>query len=140
MARARQTARGRAPRVGLRQVIGGVFAKWPLETTYVDMTDLGAVQAAMRPNTRLVLIETPSNQLLQITDLAEVARIARTGRLGLVLSFARLRSGTAFAFGNLGGRHVVAGEIVATRLVVDRTIGGSRSTSMKSSACAAGRA
>ena len=62
---------------GLRQVIGGVFAKWPLETTYVDMTDLGAVQAAMRPNTRLVLIETPSNPLLQITDLAAVARMAR---------------------------------------------------------------
>lgn len=62
---------------GLRQVIGGVFAKWPLETTYVDMTDLAAVQAAMRPNTRLVLIETPSNPLLQITDLAAVARMAR---------------------------------------------------------------
>ena len=62
---------------GLRQVIGGVFAKWPLETTYVDMTDLAAVKAAMRPNTRLVLIETPSNPLLQITDLAAVARMAR---------------------------------------------------------------
>jgi cystathionine gamma-synthase len=62
---------------GLRQVIGGVFAKWPLETTYVDMTDLAAVNAAMRPNTRLVLIETPSNPLLQITDLAAVARMAR---------------------------------------------------------------
>jgi cystathionine gamma-synthase len=62
---------------GLRQVIGGVFAKWPLETTYADMTDLGAVQAAIRPNTRLVLIETPSNPLLQITDLAAVARVAR---------------------------------------------------------------
>jgi len=62
---------------GLRQVIGGVFAKWPLETTYVDMTDLAAVRAAMRPNTRLVLIETPSNPLLQITDLAAMARIAR---------------------------------------------------------------
>jgi cystathionine gamma-synthase len=62
---------------GLRQVIGGVFAKWPLETTYVDMTDLAAVKASMRPNTRLVLIETPSNPLLQITDLAAVARMAR---------------------------------------------------------------
>jgi cystathionine gamma-synthase len=62
---------------GLRQVIGGVFAKWPLESTYVDMADLGALQAAMRPNTRLVLIETPSNPLLRITDLAEVARVAR---------------------------------------------------------------
>jgi len=62
---------------GLRQLIGGVFAKWPLETTYVDMTDLAAVKASMRPNTRLVVIETPSNPLLQITDLAAVARIAR---------------------------------------------------------------
>ena len=62
---------------GLRQVIGGVFAKWPLETSYVDMTDLDAVRAAVRPATRLVLMETPSNPLLKITDLAAVARIAR---------------------------------------------------------------
>lgn len=62
---------------GLRQVIGGVFAKWSLETSYVDMTDLAAVRAAMRPNTRLVLIETPSNPLMRITDLAAVARIVR---------------------------------------------------------------
>jgi cystathionine gamma-synthase len=62
---------------GLRQVIGGVFAKWPLDTSYVDMTDVAAVRSAMRPNTRLVLIETPSNPLLKIVDLAAVARIAR---------------------------------------------------------------
>jgi cystathionine gamma-synthase len=62
---------------GLRQVIGGVFAKWPLETSHVDMTDVAAVQAAVRPNTRLVLVETPSNPLMKITDLAAVARIAR---------------------------------------------------------------
>lgn len=62
---------------GLRQVIGGVFAKWSIETTYVDMTDLSAVRAAVRPATRLVLIETPSNPLMKITDLAAVARIAR---------------------------------------------------------------
>ncbi|HLG98309.1 MAG TPA: aminotransferase class I/II-fold pyridoxal phosphate-dependent enzyme [Bryobacteraceae bacterium] len=63
---------------GLRQLIGGVFAKWPLETTYVDMTDAAAVRAAVRPSTRLVVIETPSNPLMRITDLAAVARIART--------------------------------------------------------------
>jgi cystathionine gamma-synthase len=62
---------------GLRQLLGIVFAKWPLETTYVDMTDLAAVRAAVRPATRLVLIETPSNPLMKITDLAAVARIAR---------------------------------------------------------------
>ena len=64
---------------GLRQVIGGVFAKWPLQTSYVDMTDLAAVRAAVCPTTRLVLIETPSNPLMKITDLAGVARIAREG-------------------------------------------------------------
>jgi cystathionine gamma-synthase len=62
---------------GLRQVIGGVFAKWPLEATYVDLTDIAAVRRAVRPNTRLVLIETPSNPLIKITDLEAIARIAR---------------------------------------------------------------
>ena len=62
---------------GLRQVIGGVFGKWPLETTYADMMDLEAVRAAVRPSTRLVIIETPSNPLMKITDLRAVAAIAR---------------------------------------------------------------
>jgi cystathionine gamma-synthase len=62
---------------GLRKVIGEVFGKWRLEVTYVDMTDLDAVRAAVRPNTRLVWVETPSNPLLKITDLAAVAAIAR---------------------------------------------------------------
>jgi len=62
---------------GLRQVIGSVFGKWPLETSYVDMTDLGAVRAAVRPATRLVLIETPSNPLMKIVDLRAIARVAR---------------------------------------------------------------
>jgi cystathionine gamma-synthase len=62
---------------GLRRVIGGIFGKWPLETSYVDMTDLEAVRAAVRPSTRLVLIETPSNPLMKIADMAAVAHIAR---------------------------------------------------------------
>ena len=64
---------------GLRNVIGGVFGKWPLETSYVDMTNPDAVRAAMRPNTRLVLIETPSNPLMKIADLEETGRIAHEG-------------------------------------------------------------
>ena len=62
---------------GLRNVIGGVFVKWPLEISYVDMTDLDAVQAAVKPSTRMMLIETPSNPLMKITDLAAVAHLAR---------------------------------------------------------------
>src|SRR5262249_24580727 len=61
----------------LRNVVGVVFQKWPLEVTYVDMTDLDAVRAAVRASTRLIWVETPSNPLLKITDLAAVAVIAR---------------------------------------------------------------
>src|SRR5436190_4824677 len=62
---------------GLRKVIGDVFAKAGLETSYVDMTDLAAVRAAVRPETRLVWVETPSNPLMKISDLAGIAEIAR---------------------------------------------------------------
>ena len=61
----------------LREVIGGVFGKWGLDTTYIDMTNLDAVRAALRPNTRLIWVETPSNPLMKITDLAGLAAIAR---------------------------------------------------------------
>lgn len=62
---------------GLRRVVGEVYAKWPIEATYVDMTDLDALQAAVRPSTRLVWLETPSNPLMKIADMAAIARIAR---------------------------------------------------------------
>ncbi len=62
---------------GLRKVIEGVFGKWQLQTTYVDMTDINAVRAAVRPTTRLFWIETPSNPLLKVTDVAAIAEIAR---------------------------------------------------------------
>jgi cystathionine gamma-synthase len=63
----------------LREVIGGVFGKWGLETTYVPMTDLDAVRAALRPNTRLIWLETPSNPLMKVTDLVAIAALARAG-------------------------------------------------------------
>ncbi len=62
---------------GLRKLIGDVFAKSDLEITYVDMTDLNSVRAAVRESTRLVWIETPSNPLMKISDLAALAAIAR---------------------------------------------------------------
>jgi cystathionine gamma-synthase len=61
----------------LRAVVHGVFGKWPLEIAYVDMSDIGALRAAMRPNTRLIWIETPSNPLLKIADLAAIGDLAR---------------------------------------------------------------
>jgi cystathionine gamma-synthase len=62
---------------GLRRVIGELFDRSGIETTYVDMTQPETVRAAMRPNTRLVWLETPSNPLMRITDLSAIAAIAR---------------------------------------------------------------
>lgn len=62
---------------GLRKVIGDLFGKAQLETTYVDMSNLDAVRATLRPNTRLLWVETPSNPLMKITDLAAIAALAR---------------------------------------------------------------
>jgi cystathionine gamma-lyase len=48
-----------------------------LEVTYLDMSDLDAVEAAMRPNTRLIWVETPTNPLLKLVDLERIAALAR---------------------------------------------------------------
>jgi cystathionine gamma-lyase len=48
-----------------------------LSTTYVDLSDPEALEAAIRPETRLIWIETPSNPLLKLIDLERVAQIAR---------------------------------------------------------------
>jgi len=56
-----------------------VLGPWGLELSIVDMTDLANVRAAMRPNTKLVWIETPSNPLLRVVDIAGVCTIAHEG-------------------------------------------------------------
>jgi len=62
---------------GLHREEDEVFGKWPVEATYVDMSDPEAVRAAIRPETRLIWAETPSNPLMKITDLAAIAARAR---------------------------------------------------------------
>jgi cystathionine gamma-synthase len=61
---------------GVRLLITDVFGPWGLQADFVDMTDPAAVQNALQPNTRLLLIETPSNPLLKITDIGRIAEIA----------------------------------------------------------------
>ena len=61
---------------GTSRLLREVLGPWELDYSVVDMTDLDAVRAALRPQTRLVWIETPSNPLLKITDIAAVAEIA----------------------------------------------------------------
>lgn len=61
---------------GTAALLRDVFARWGLEATFVDMTDPAQVQRAIRPTTRLVWVETPSNPLLKVTDIARAAAIA----------------------------------------------------------------
>ena len=53
-----------------------VLPRFGIEVTKVNLSDLAAVQGALRPETRLIYAETPCNPLLRLTDLAAVARIA----------------------------------------------------------------
>ncbi|SDJ53568.1 cystathionine gamma-lyase [Pseudomonas delhiensis] len=48
------------------------------EFSFVDLTDTGAIEAALRPETRMVWIETPSNPLLRLADLEAIARLCRS--------------------------------------------------------------
>jgi methionine-gamma-lyase len=61
---------------GTRALLSDILARFGVEVTYVDQLDTAAFAAAMRPNTRLVMLESPSNPLLGITDVSAVARIA----------------------------------------------------------------
>ncbi len=53
------------------------FMRWGLQVSFVDMTDLPAVQAAVKPTTRLVWTETPSNPTISVTDLSAVAGLVQ---------------------------------------------------------------
>src|SRR2546423_5657057 len=61
---------------GTSRLLRDLFLRWKLEAEVADMSDLPAVKKALRPNTKLVWMETPSNPLLKIVDLAAVAKIA----------------------------------------------------------------
>ena len=62
---------------GFRKLLDQVFGQWGIETTFADLSDPAEAARAIRPSTRLLWAETPSNPLLKITDLAAIAEIAR---------------------------------------------------------------
>lgn len=59
-----------------RVVLEGVFAKYGVESTFVDSSDLTQIRDALRPDTRVVYIETPANPTMKISDIAGAAAIA----------------------------------------------------------------
>jgi len=61
---------------GIRVQLNEFFAPWGLETTYVDMSDVNAARAAMRPKTKLVILESPTNPMIRLADIRAIADIA----------------------------------------------------------------
>ncbi|MBD8506217.1 cystathionine gamma-synthase [Hoyosella sp. G463] len=70
---------------GTFRLIDKVFTQWGISYTAVPITDLDAIRAAIRLETKLVWIETPTNPLLNVGDIAAIAEIAHAAGAKLVV-------------------------------------------------------
>ena len=118
------------------KLIGGEFVKFGVQSTFVSQTDVGEWQAAVKPNTRLLFAETPTNPLTEVCDIAALADVAhRAGALFAVDNcfatpvFQRpvemgadliVHSGTKYLDGQ--GR-VMAGALCGTKALVNDVFG-----------------
>ncbi|EIJ78201.1 cystathionine beta-lyase [Bacillus methanolicus PB1] len=62
---------------GTFRIVTQVLTRYGIEHTFVDMTNISAVRQAVRPNTKVFYIETPSNPLLKVTDIKAISKIAK---------------------------------------------------------------
>lgn len=59
------------------QLFSGILARFGVETTFVPATDLGEWRHSVRPNTKLFFIETPTNPLMEVSDIGALAALAK---------------------------------------------------------------
>ncbi|HEY8448124.1 MAG TPA: aminotransferase class I/II-fold pyridoxal phosphate-dependent enzyme [Thermomicrobiales bacterium] len=119
--------------MGTSKLLGEFLPRFGVTSTLVDQTDPAAFEAALTPQTKLIIVETPANPTLQLTDLRAVADLARShGILTLAdNTFASpvnqqplalgidlvMHSGTKY----LGGHHdLIAGVIAGSRSLIER--------------------
>ncbi|MCE6994451.1 cystathionine gamma-synthase [Saccharothrix sp. S26] len=70
---------------GTFRLIDKVLSHWGVEHTPAPLSDVDAVRAAIRPNTKVVWVETPTNPLLNIADIALLAQVAHSAGARLVV-------------------------------------------------------
>jgi cystathionine gamma-synthase len=68
---------------GVRELITGLFARWGLTHSFVDMRNIEELRAACRPETKLLWLETPTNPLIEVVDIGPVAECARSLQIPL---------------------------------------------------------
>ncbi|MBU1009796.1 MAG: aminotransferase class I/II-fold pyridoxal phosphate-dependent enzyme [Bacteroidetes bacterium] len=61
-----------------RAIMESLYPKFGVESTFIDATDIKAFEAAIRPNTALIFLETPANPTIGITDIEAICTIAKT--------------------------------------------------------------
>ena len=66
------------------QLYAGILARFGIETSFVSPVDVGDWERAVRPNTKLFFLETPSNPLTEVSDIAAIAAVAK--RAGALLA------------------------------------------------------
>ncbi|MCH7977925.1 MAG: cystathionine gamma-synthase [Acidobacteria bacterium] len=70
---------------GVPRLLDAVLKNFGLDCSYVDTSSADRVREALRPNTRMVFVETPTNPLMAVADLAAVAAITRQRKIQLVV-------------------------------------------------------
>jgi methionine-gamma-lyase len=110
-----------------RVVLEGVFAKFGVESTFVDTSDLRQLRSALRPNTKVVYLETPANPTMKLSDIEGAAIIAHEHHAMLVVdnTFASPYLQRPFEFGAdvvihsltkyINGHSDVVGGMIVTR-------------------------
>jgi methionine-gamma-lyase len=118
---------------GATKLLRDLLPRWGVESTFVEQADTEEFAAALRPNTKLIYVESPSNPLLQLTDLRAVSELARSRGVTTIIdnTFATpvnqrplelgidavVHSATKY----LGGHHdLTAGVVVGSRSFVER--------------------
>lgn len=124
--------------VSSRTIYGGTYAflknfapKFNIQTTFVDITKLDVVEAAITPNTKVLYCETVSNPLLEVADIESLAKIAKKHNLKLVvdntfspLSVAPAKLGADVVIHSLtkfinGSSDTVGGVVCGTQQFID---------------------
>ena len=149
--------------VSSRTIYGGTYAlmknvmpRFNINTSFVNITDLEAIEAAITPKTKVLYCETMSNPLLEITDVAAVSKIAKKHGLTLIVdntftplifspaemgadvvvhSLTKFINGTSDAVGGVtcGGKELISGMMDVnngTSMLLGPVLDGARSASM----------
>jgi len=110
---------------GVYRLLDKILQHHGLEISWVDTRDLQRIEDAMRPNTRGVVLETPTNPLMHLTDLAAATAIARRG--GAISIVDNTFSSTKYLNGHsdlLGGVAVTNDDDLAARIQFALNSGG----------------